>query len=193
MPKRALILVDVQVGLLDQSFDDTWGGNRWNGDAEQNIRRLVSAWMDAGWPIVLVRHDSLHPDSPLHPSKPSNALAPWLLEAVPSPLALIPKSVNSSFTGTQLEEVLRGEGLTKLVVAGITTNHCCETTTRVGGNRGFDIQFALDATSCFDRPTHDDPTKVVPAATIAQVTAANLHGEFATVMSTDDVIAKMKE
>jgi nicotinamidase-related amidase len=49
----------------------------------------------------------------------------------------VTKSVNSSFHGEpDLDAWLRGEGVGSIVVAGITTNHCCETTARVGGNLG---------------------------------------------------------
>jgi hypothetical protein len=42
--------------------------------------------------------------------------------------------------------VLRERGIGAIVIAGIQTNMCCETTARMGGNLGFDVAFALDAT-----------------------------------------------
>jgi nicotinamidase-related amidase len=99
------------------------------------------------------------------------------------PDLLVSKQVNSTFHGTpDLDAWLRGRGLAGLVVAGITTNHCCETTARVGGNLGHQVLFALDATHTFDRAGPDG--EVIAADELARVTAANLHGEFATVVST---------
>ena len=77
---------------------------------------------------------------------------------------------------------LSGRNVRQLVIAGITTNHCCETTARVGGNLGYDIMFALDATHSFDRTGPDG--RQHDADHLAAVTAANLHDEFATVTST---------
>jgi nicotinamidase-related amidase len=97
------------------------------------------------------------------------------------------KSVNSSFHGTpNLEQWLRNRGIYAIVVCGITTNHCCETTARVGGNLGFDVFFVLDATHTFDRSDLDGLT--VPATELARMTATNLHGEFATVVRTRDFL-----
>ena len=73
-------------------------------------------------------------------------------------------------------------------MCGITTNHCCETTARMGANLGFGLRFVLDATATFDRTAPDGT--VIPADVIAQVTAANLHGEFGEVVATDDVVAQ---
>ncbi|HEY0772766.1 MAG TPA: isochorismatase family protein, partial [Nocardioidaceae bacterium] len=78
------------------------------------------------------------------------------------------------------------QGLAGIVVCGITTNHCCETTARVGGNLGHDVLFVLDATHTFDR-TGPDGTHMT-ADELARATATNLHGEFATVVSTRDLV-----
>jgi len=56
----------------------------------------------------------------------------------------------------------------------------------MGANLGFDVDFVLDATHTFDRATPDGT--VIPADVLMQVTAANLHGEFATVVRTADLI-----
>lgn len=56
----------------------------------------------------------------------------------------------------------------------------------MAGNLGYDTTFVLDATHTFDAPDLDGAT--IPAAELARVTAANLHGEFATVRSTAEVL-----
>ena len=72
-------------------------------------------------------------------------------------------------------------------LCGITTNHCCETTARVGGNLGYDVRFVLDATHAFDR--RDLAGGSIPAEELARVTATNLNDEFATVVDTVTALA----
>ena len=66
-------------------------------------------------------------------------------------------------------------------MTGITTNHCCETTARMGGNLGYDVRFVIDATHTFDRGE-------LTADELAKATATNLHGEFATVTRTEELL-----
>ena len=68
-----------------------------------------------------------------------------------------------------------------------TTNHCCDPTARVGGTLGHQVLFALDATHTFDRTSPDG--QVLSADELARVTAANLHGEFATVVATHQLLS----
>lgn len=178
---RALVVVDVQRGFADPSW-----GRRDNPDCEANVARLLAAWRDRGDPVVFVRHDSTVPGSPLAPGTPGNGLQDVVSG---EPDLLVTKSVNSSFHGTpDLDAWLRSRGIDAIAVCGITTNHCCETTARVGGNLGYDVAFVIDATHTFDRLGPDGD--VVTAATLAHVTATNLHGEFATVVRTADLVAR---
>lgn len=176
----ALVVVDAQAG-----FDDPWWGARNNPSCDDNIAALAEAFAASGRPVVHVRHESANPESPLHPDQPGNALKPYLDR---QPVALVvTKSVNSSFHGVpDLDAWLRGRGIDTFVVAGITTNHCCETTARVGGNLGYDVWFALDATHTFDRTGPDGTT--MTADELARATATNLHGEFATVVTSEQVL-----
>jgi nicotinamidase-related amidase len=179
--RAALLLVDVQQGMDDPSW-----GPRNNPDCERNVGRLLAHWRECGGTIVFVRHDSVEPDSPLRPEQPGNAFKRVISG---EPDLLVTKSVNSAFLGTPaLAPWLRGRGIDAIVVAGIQTNMCCETTARMGGNLGFDVAFALDATHTFDLA---DPFNggSIDADTLARVTAANLHGEFAQVVSTEELIA----
>lgn len=179
----ALVVIDVQAG-----FDAPVWGRRNNPDAEANIARLVGTWRGSHLPLVLVRHDSVRTDSPLRPGQPGNALRGF----VDGPADLfITKDVNSAFYGEpDLDHWLQSRGITDLVICGVTTNFCCETTARMAGNLGYRVRFVLDATHTFDRVAPDGT--VIPAEEIARVTAANLHGEFAEVVSTEDVLESLE-
>lgn len=175
----ALVVVDAQAG-----FDDPWWGRRNNPACDANIERLVAEWSRRRRPLVYVRHDSDQPGSPLHPDNPGNRLKPYLRS---DPDLLVTKQVNSAFHGTpDLHAWLSAHRVGGIVVCGITTNHCCETTARVGGNLGYDVLFALDATHTFDREGPDGTTWT--ADQLMQATAVNLHGEFADVVTTDELL-----
>lgn len=180
LDRLALLVVDVQQGLDDAAY---WGP-RDNPRCEANVAALLDAWRSRGRPVVVVRHDSTEPGSPLRPGQPGNDFKELVTG---TPDLLVTKSVNSSFHGTpDLNAWLREQDLDGLVICGITTNQCCESTARVGGNLGHTVLFALDATHTFDR-TAPDGTRVT-ADELARVTATNLHGEFATVVRTDQLV-----
>lgn len=181
-PQHALVVIDVQ-----QGFDDPVWGRRDNPDCEDRIAELVGAWRAAGRPVVIVRHDSTSPGSPLRPGQPGNDLRAFITDHGILGDVLITKSVNSAFYGDpDLHAWLTDRGITRLTICGVTTNHCCETTARMAGNLGYDVTFVIDATHTFDRVALDGT--VIPAEEIARVTAANLHGEFATVVATQDLV-----
>lgn len=175
----ALLIIDVQ-----QGFDDSLWGRRNNPLAEANIVRLLEAWRDRQWPIIHVQHQSRFAGSPLHPTNPGYAL-----KAQVRPLpgeTLITKQVNSAFIGTSLETLLRQRHITTLVVTGLTTNHCVETTVRMAGNLGFLTYLVSDATATFDRMGPDG--RLHRAEDIHTISLTSIHGEFAQVMTTDEVL-----
>jgi nicotinamidase-related amidase len=176
----ALIVVDVQRGFDDFEY---WGARN-NPDCDLNIGMLIGHWRREGWPIVYVRHDSLDAASPLHPNASGNEFKDVLSG---TPELLVSKSVNSSFHGSpDLDAWLRASGITSIAICGITTNHCCETTARVGGNLGYDVTFVLDATHTFDRigPYGEEVT----ADELSRITGVNLHDEFAQIVATRDLL-----
>jgi nicotinamidase-related amidase len=180
LDRLALVVVDVQEAFEDAAF---WGPRN-NPDCESNIVVLLDAWRAAGRPVVFVRHDSDEPASPLRPGQPGNEFKAIVAG---EPDLLVAKRVNSSFHGTpDLDAWLHERDLDGIVVCGITTNHCCETTARVGGNLGHRVLFALDATHTFDR-TGPDGT-LVTADELARVTGTNLHDEFGEVVATRDLV-----
>lgn len=180
LDRMALLVVDVQ-----QGFDDVdYWGPRNNPGFEDSVAALLASWRASRRPVVFARHDSTEAASPLRPGQPGNALKPLMTG---EPDLLVTKQVNSCFHGApDLDAWLRAQDLLGFVLAGITTNHCCETTARVGGNLGHRVLFALDATYTFDRLGPDGT--LVTADELARTTAANLHGEFATVVNTGQLL-----
>ncbi|PRY50925.1 nicotinamidase-related amidase [Knoellia remsis] len=179
----ALVLIDVQTGFADPA----WG--RPSPDAagaQDNMRRLAQAWSGGGRPLVVVRHDSTSASSPLRPDAPGNTLEPWV--AALDADVLITKTVNSAFIGDPaLEAWLREREIAQIVVVGIQSNMCVETTARMGGNLGFDVIVPIDATSTFDLSGPDGD--VLTAEELRRATATNLHGGgFARVVSTAAVL-----
>jgi nicotinamidase-related amidase len=182
--RSALIVVDAQQGFTDPSW-----GERNNVECEARMSQLLVTWRRAGWPIVLVRHDSVSPSSPLRPGQPGNEFMPWV--DGPHDL-LVKKTVNSAFYGQpDLDSWLRGSGIGAVTICGITTNHCCETTARMAGNLGYDVTFVIDATFTFDRVGPDGV--VLSADELARATAVNLAGEFAQVVTTESVLTEFAD
>lgn len=173
--RDALLVIDLQVG-----FEDPVWGARNNPACEDNVAALVSEWRRAQRPLVFVRHDSRVIGSPLAPAAPGNRFKPQLDG---EPDLLVEKSVHSAFYGRpDLDAWLQQNGVEGVVIAGITTDHCCETTARMAGDLGYRVLFAVDATHTFDRRLPSG--EVVGADEVTRVSAASLHDEFCQVVFT---------
>src|SRR5690606_121214 len=129
---------------VQRGFDDAaFWGQRNNPACESNIETLIAVWRSRSWPVVDEQHDSENPSSPLHPSHPGHDFKDVITG---EPHLLVTKSVNSSFYGTpDLDAWLKANDVEQVVICGITTNHCCETTARMAGNLGYDTYFVTDA------------------------------------------------
>ncbi|WP_405471183.1 cysteine hydrolase family protein [Streptomyces canus] len=184
----ALVVVDVQKGFDEADF---WGPRN-NPEADDNIASLIDVWQATGRPVVFVRHDSRKPESPLRTGYEGNGFKEYVErrrgKGVGGAELLVTKTVNSAFYGTpDLDAWLKGEEISQFVVAGIQTNMCVETTARMGGNLGYDVVVAYDATHTFDlegpfgwRRSADE---------VAQASAVSLHGGgFARVVATKEVV-----
>ncbi len=187
---HALIVMDVQVGFDDLTF---WGPTT-NPRAEDNVGLLIDHWRETGrGPVVVVRHDSRNPMSPLHPTHDGNQLKDVAAAAVEE--LLVAKQVNSAFYGEpDLHGWLTGRGIKAVTICGLQTNMCVETTARMAGNLGYETTVALDATRTFDVTTSlpDGQEIALTADELMHATAVNLHGGgFATVTTTHDIVTQM--
>lgn len=176
----ALILIDIQ-----QGFDDlTYWGPRNNPDAEKKASQILKTWREKGLPVFHVKHNSTNPKSKLVPNQPGNEIQEIVKPLPTEPV--ISKNVNSAFIGTDLKEQLDKQQIKSLVVVGLTTDHCVSTSVRMAGNLGFEVQLISDATATFDKVSHTGET--IPAEVIHQANLASLHQEFATVLTTQELL-----
>jgi nicotinamidase-related amidase len=90
--------------------------------------------------------------------------------------------------GTGLGVWLHQHGITRLMVAGIRTEQCCETTTRHASDDGWTVDFVSDATLTFDMTTPQG--RRLSAAQIKERTETVLVGRFATLCSVEQALAR---
>ncbi|MGG2066851.1 cysteine hydrolase family protein [Bacillus sp. S14(2024)] len=176
---KALIIVDVQ-----KAFHDKKWGERNNLNAEENISKILQLWREKGWTVIYIQHESDNPNSVFYPKNEGFAI-----KEIVKPIdgeVIITKKVNSSFIGTNLEEFLKENKITTVVITGLTTPHCVSTTTRMSGNLGFHTYLISDATAAFGMKDQND--KYYDAETIHNISLATLHNEFATILTTDELI-----
>lgn len=176
--RPALILIDIQKGFENIEY---WGGQRNNPDAELRASELLKVWRDNGFPVFHVQHCSVIPTSPLHESHPGNQFNDLVTPIEGE--SVIKKKVNSAFIGTDLQAQLDRAKITALVIAGLTTDHCISTTTRMAGNLGYETFLVAAATATFDKKGING--QIFPAELIHQTALASLDREFATVITTD--------
>jgi len=176
--KPALILVDIQKGFDNIEY---WGGQRNNPQAEENARELLQLWRVHHLPIFHIQHCSSNPESFLYETNEGNNFKDLVKPIDDEPI--IKKNVNSAFIGTDLKEQLDNLNITKLVIVGLTTDHCISTTTRMAGNLGFDTFLVSDATATFNRKGLEGQN--YPAELVHATALASLHDEFARIVTTE--------
>ncbi len=154
--------------------------------AAQNA--LIDGCIAKGVPIVRV----LHVDGPKTASNPfaleSGCVQPLTELHAFEPAATFFKSRHSALVGTGLDVWLTEHGIQKLIISGIRTEQCCETTTRHASDLGWQVDYCLEATLTWDMQHLDG--SVLKAADIKARTAAVLTDRFATICSPAQALAR---
>ncbi|MFL0507182.1 isochorismatase family protein [Ureibacillus sp. 179-F W5.1 NHS] len=165
--------------------DKKWG-ERNNLDAEENMSKILQLYREKRWLVIHIQHTSDNPNSVFHPLNEGFAI-----KEIVQPIdgeVIIRKKVNSSFIGTNLEEYLKENEISTVVITGLTTPHCVSTTTRMSGNLSFNTYLISDATAAFGLKDQND--RYYDAETIHNISLATLHDEFATVVTTEQLMNK---
>lgn len=153
----ALLVVDMQRYFLEPA------SHAYLPSAVDIVPGLVSlsrAFWESGLPVIFTRH--------LNTEEDAGSLGVWWndLIRVEDPLSEITSALDTSigivleksqydaFHGTDLEDTLRERGVERVVVTGVATHLCCETTARSAFVRGFEVTFPVDGTATYDEHHH---------------------------------------
>ncbi|MGM9488825.1 cysteine hydrolase family protein [Ideonella sp. YS5] len=183
----ALLLIDVQASFRARPY--------WS-DAEapaffERTNALLAGAQAAGIPIVQVFHTD-GPESADNAFSHASGLIKPLEELRPFDAALrVEKHRHSALVGTGLPVWLHQHGIRRLIVAGIRTEQCCETTTRHASDEGWEVDYVTEATLTFDMRTPSGT--VLSAAAIRERTETVLAGRFATLCTVEQALQRARQ
>lgn len=175
----ALLVIDVQQSFTQRPYYETDGLAAYL--AAQN--RLIEGFEAAGLPVVRVFHVDHDPSGADPFSLESGHVRP--LEGLRDFRAThtVHKTRHSALVGSGLDVWLTSQGIRQLVISGIRTEQCCETTTRHASDLGWEVIYVPEATLSFTMK-HPDGSPLTPAQLRAR-TAAVLEGRFARIMDVE--------
>ena len=182
--QTALLLIDVQ-----QSFKHRphWS----DADAAPFIGRvnaLLAGCAERHVPVVRIFHSD-GPRRADNPFAPESGLIRPLDELAPFDAAVtFEKHRHSALVGTGLTIWLHQQGIRRLMIAGIRTEQCCETTARHASDEGFEVDFVTEATHTMALRTPAGAE--LSAASIIERTATVLSGRFATLTSVEQALQR---
>ena len=177
--RAALLVIDIQDSF--KVSPERWA-QRSNHGFERNVARLLKTWREAGLPRFFVLHTDEDPG--FGRNDPQFRLMDFLGRTEDEPLLV--KNTRNAFTSTDLQQRLDAAGVRRVVVVGISTEQCCETTTRVAADLGYDVDFVTEGTLTF-------PIRELSTDEIVRRTEAVLEGRFARIATVDDVLAEIEQ
>lgn len=182
MDDAALLVIDVQDSFKASA---RWARRSNAASFEANITRLINAFRTAGRPVIFVLHSDS--DAAFSFGSPHYRLMDFL-EPLPGE-SVIHKTTRNCFTSTNLLPTLLRLGVRRIVVTGIQTEQCCETTARVGADLGFDVDFVTEATMTFPIAEHADGSgRELSTDEIIERTEFALRRRFARIVTVEDVV-----
>ena len=181
----ALIVLDVQ-----ESFRHTpYWAELSNPDIVADVMTLVTAARAGGKQVIWVWHESPESGTVFDPIR--GLITPLVGLDIGQTEAQITKTSRNAFTTTNLGQLLTRAGIRHVVIAGIQTEQCCETTARLAADLGCQVTFVTDATATFPirRP---DTGELLDAGSVITRTEYALAGRFATIATVDQAVAQLK-
>lgn len=177
----ALLVIDAQESFRQRA--DEWADTA-NPGAVDNIARLVDHARRVGDPVAWITHAEPGTGGVFDPALGFVRVFEEL-EPRADEIAVTKTTVNA-FTSTDLERRLRDLGVSAVVVCGIRTEQCCETTARVASDLGFAVEFVTDATTTSAIAANDGLAAVSGDEIMRRTESILAARGFATVVRTVD-------
>lgn len=172
MEKTALIIIDMQVAMF--SYEDK---SPYNGSLVlENIKKLLNKAHEKKIPVIYVQHTT---DDEYKKGTASWEICPKIKPQKED--AIVEKENSDSFLETNLNEILQDLGVLNLIIVGMQTEYCVDTTIRRAFSLGYDNIFVKDAHTTFD-------SKVLSANKIIEHHNDVIGGSFAELKTTEEVL-----
>lgn len=181
--QSALLVIDAQ--------DSFKAGPRWqrrnNPHFEKNVATLIAGFRARELPIYffLDCDDTEH----FEPSSPYFKLMDFVKPEKNEPV--IVKTSRNCFTTTNLDYLLRRSDVRRIVVTGIKTEQCCETTTRVASDLGYEVDFITEATLTFPIP-HRELKEELAVEEVVRRTEYALDNRFARINTVAGLLEELR-
>ena len=185
--KTALLLIDIQESFRHRPY---WSDADLPDFLAAN-RRLIEGAQALGLPILRILHSD-GPETADNVFSLASGRVTTLEELAPyEPAAEFIKHRHSALSGTGLSIWLHQQGIQRLIVSGIRTEQCCETTTRHASDEGWQVDYVTEATLTFAM-THASGTVLSPAD-LKLRTETVLQDRFAEICSAEQALARARE
>lgn len=183
----ALLVIDVQASFTARPYWQAQGVPAFLAA----VNLLIDGFAAAGLPIVRVLHEDGPAEAGNAFSRHSGLVRPLDGLRDFTPALEVCKHRHSALVGTGLAVWLHQQGIRRLVVCGIRTEQCCETTTRHASDEGWTVDYVPDATLTFDMST--PAGERLSAVQIVERTVTVLAGRFATICTPEDALRRAVE
>ena len=183
MSDTALIVIDVQESFRHRDFWD-------DADLPAFLSRqqaLIDGASAAGIPVIQIFHVA---DS--GPFSEASGFVTTLAPLRIAPDAMFRKRRHSALVGTGLDVWLTSHGIRRLIISGIRSEQCCETTARVAADLGYAVDFVMDGTMTFPIPHASRPGEELGVSAIEERTTYVLQRRFARVVDTQTLIGELE-
>ena len=177
--KTALLVIDVQQSFLQRPYFNDVD----LPEFQTQLLKLIHACQAHEIPIVTVLH--------VEPTGAFAKASTWV-----KPMDFLPrlhgpvfeKTVHNALLGSGLHEWLQQQEITHLIISGIRTEQCCETTTRVASDLGYAVDFVTEATLSFAMQHPNG--QIYSAAEIKERTELVLNERFAKICTVNDIMQR---
>lgn len=178
---RGLLIVDIQRDYFPGGAYPLVGPE----EAARAAGRVLAAYRDAGAPVIHVQHRWDEPDAPfMRPGTPGIEIHPDVAP-IDGELVLT-KAEPNSFIDTGLESELRSRGIDDVVVVGMMSSMCVDSTVRAGSELGFTMTVVHDGCAA---PDLEFESSTVPGDAVHAAFMAALGDGFAEVVGSDEAVA----
>ena len=189
---RALLVIDVQESFRQGPLWPTVSNPGIAGD----VARLVDSARASGDLVVWVLHSEPGSGTVFDPASGHVRYIDPLKPRAGEPE--LTKTSHNAFTTTNLQQLLTQQGVGEVIVCGIRTEQCCETTARVASDLGYQVTFVTEATATNPIAHRDAPSgqsigelladpRTLPASAVSERTEYALAGRFATIATIAEI------